>query len=572
MLSKFNLQSKALSKTWLFDITIIGLFLCIFYSIWLGSHPLFTPDEGRYSEAAREMVMSGDYITPRINGVVFLDKPILYYWLQASAIKLFGLNEFALRFWPALLGVLSCLFMYLAGHQLFNRRTGIISALILATTPLYYGGAHYANLDLEVGSLISITLLSFMVAIHTNGRLRTPAFITAYFFAGLACLTKGLIGAVFPALIGGLWIVLLNRWSLFKNMRLVTGILLFAAIVLPWYTLAQLANPQFFHYFFIDQQVSRFLTTAAYNCQNASWFYLPIIALGFFPWTVFVIQAIGQSLANIWKNRQSHSKELFLLLWVVVIFTFFSIPHSKTLGYILPIFPGLALLTGYYVNTQWQTKHKSFQLGVWMYIGITLAIVMGYLALPLVRMLGINNALMPYVTFTIALFFLSSITIFFLRNAAPNKIITVLFVTAVLFLLGLNISSTALNQKSIKPLAVYLKQVMKPEDEIAIYYRYYQDLPIYLEKRITMVADWAATDIPQNDNWVREMWYGMPYQDTSNWLILENAFWQRWHSQKHMFVMLNQSYFDEFRLKAHSHIYTLKRFNNVVLVSNQPAM
>src|ERR1700722_20147501 len=119
-------------KSWLTDILGLALVLGIFYAVWLGSYALFTPDEGRYSEVAREMVVSGDYITPRLNGVAFLDKPALYYWLQASAIKVFGLTEGALRFWPAVLGILSMLVTYMTGRLLFSRRAGLMSAIILA--------------------------------------------------------------------------------------------------------------------------------------------------------------------------------------------------------------------------------------------------------------------------------------------------------------------------------------------------------------------------------------------------------------------------------------------------------
>jgi 4-amino-4-deoxy-L-arabinose transferase-like glycosyltransferase len=276
--SDLNTKHNSSFSTWVFDIVGIILLLSIFYAIWIGSHPLFTPDEGRYSEIAREMVATGDFITPRLNGVVFLDKPILYYWLQASAIKLWGLKESALRLWPALIGIVCCLFVYLAGRQLFNRRTALLATLFLATSPLYYGAAHYANLDLEVAAFVSMTLLCFLMAMAKEEKTSTrrTLLLLAYTFAGLATLTKGLIGFVLPGLVMGTWILLLNRWYLLKTLHILTGLLIFAAITLPWYILAQLANPQFFHFFFVIQHFSRFLTMDTFNNQIAFWFYIPI--------------------------------------------------------------------------------------------------------------------------------------------------------------------------------------------------------------------------------------------------------------------------------------------------------
>jgi 4-amino-4-deoxy-L-arabinose transferase-like glycosyltransferase len=126
-------RNAKMQASWFTDIIFLTSCLLLFYFLWLGSYPLFTPDEARYSEVAREMVMTGDYITPRVNGVAFLDKPILYYWLQSAAIHLFGINEWALRFFPALLGVIGCLITYICGRLLFNRRTGWLASLLLST-------------------------------------------------------------------------------------------------------------------------------------------------------------------------------------------------------------------------------------------------------------------------------------------------------------------------------------------------------------------------------------------------------------------------------------------------------
>lgn len=570
MLSNSRTKHHLSLSTWLIDIAGIFLLLGVFYAIWIGSHPLFTPDEGRYSEVAREMITTGDYITPRLDGVAFLDKPVLYYWLQASAIKLFGLKESALRLWPALIGILNCLFVYIAGRQLFNRRTGILAALCLAVSPLYYGAAHYANLDLEVASFISMTLLCFLMAsLAKSSRLRTTLFLGTYVFASLACLTKGLIGIVLPGMVAGLWILLLNRWSILKHARLFSGILVFCCITIPWYVLVQLHNPQFLHFFFVTQQFSRFLTMDTFNNQIAAWFYIPIVLIGLFPWTVFFPQIIYENLSKIWKNRQAHSTELFLVLWVFLIFIFFSIPRSKTIGYILPIFPGIALLIGNYFDIHWNDlKNKGLKFGIMAYVMMTVIIFILCVSASQITFLEMDKHLTSYAIATGVLFLISGLTVFLLKHSL-KKVVSTLLITASLFALTLSASGTILNQKTAKPLALYLKTIIQPNDQVVTYYKYYQDLPIYLERRIIIVADWQASDIPRNDNWVRELWYGMPFQDTSGWLINDKDFWQRWNSQQRLFVFLNKNYFDNFQLKAQGKLYQLNQLNDIILVSNQ---
>lgn len=506
MLSTTPLRKHA----WMADLLLISIVLAVFYGIWLGSHALFTPDEGRYSEIAREMIVTGDYITPRLNGVTFLDKPVLYYWLQVSAIKLFGLNEWALRFWPACFGILGCLTTYLAGYLLFNRRTGMIATVILATSPLYYGAAHYANLDLEVAVLSSNSLLFFLFALQTEAsKQRTGFLLAAYLFSALATLTKGLIGIVFPIMIVGSWIAILNRWYIVKNLRLFLGISIFLGITLPWYLLVQKANPQFFHFFFVTQQFSRFLTKEHFNNQAATWFYIPIVLAGFLPWSLFIFQALIRHIKNSWQNRQAYSTVIFFMLWISLIFIFFSLPKSKTIGYILPIFPALALLVGNYLDLFWEKCKKLFY-GLAMIAGI--------------------------------------------------------------LLLTLAASAPLINQKSIKPLAMQLKPILSQNDEVVTYYRYYQDLPLYLERRITIVADWHAPDIAEYDNWLRELWFGIPFQDTSKWLIEEPTFWQRWNSHQRLFAIIYANYYDDFIKKAKNKFYKLKEYHDMILVSNKPVI
>jgi hypothetical protein len=177
--------------------------------------------------------------------------------------------------------------------------------------------------------------------------------------------------------------------------------------------------------------------------------------------------------------------------------------------------------------------------------------------------------MIPYLTINAVIFFISGIVmIILLKNKNMPQLFGTLVVTAIAFLLTLSASCNSINQKTIKPLALQIKAQLNPNDEIVAYYKYFQDLPIYLERRITIVADWEAKDIPFYDNWVRELWYGMPYQDTKNWLINENIFWQRWNSNKHLYVFTDINYYDDLKNKSKNKIYKIAEYNRTVLLSN----
>jgi 4-amino-4-deoxy-L-arabinose transferase-like glycosyltransferase len=567
-------SNSVIHRGWLVDIVFLIIILTIFYTLWLGGYPVFTPDEGRYSEVAREMVSSGDYITPHINGVAFLDKPVLYYWFQAFAINLFGVQEWALRLFPALFGVLGGLITYICGRRLYDRQTALLATIILTTSPLYFGASHFANLDLEVAVMISCCLLCVITGLQLENKSRSYFLFTGYIFAALAFLTKGFIGVVFPTMILGCWILLLGRWDTLRKMHLLWGTLLFTGLVLPWYTMVQKANPEFIEYFFFTQQVTRFLSGVEFNNKVPFWFYIPIICLGFFPWTIFLVQTLSRTIRQIWSSRTEHNIELFLILWVSIIFLFFSIPHSKTMGYILPIFPALALLVGNYVSSNWRTaKQSTIRLGAFSFIMMGCLLASLLFLLKYTNWFNIPEGFFIYLNVILGVLLIAVlINFFFLRKASFLPLFLTCLFFSVSSLLILTQSAFYLNNNTLKPLISNLKQIIKPDDEVINYFRFYQDVPLYLGKRVTVVADWNAPDISTRDNWLRELWYGIRFQnDADGWLINDKEFWKRWNGNNRVFVFMHINDFVNFQPIANRYFH-LGKYNNVVLLSNKPTV
>ena len=160
------------------QILVAAGVLLAWFLAFVGARPLTVPDEGRYAEVAREMVVTGDWVTPRLNGVPFLDKPPLFYWMEALAFSAFGVHPWTARLPLALMGTLGSLLVLLAGARLYGRRAGFLAAAVLAVSPFYYGASQYVNHDLTVAVWITAALLSFAAALPADGAWR-PGWLLA---------------------------------------------------------------------------------------------------------------------------------------------------------------------------------------------------------------------------------------------------------------------------------------------------------------------------------------------------------------------------------------------------------
>lgn len=314
----------------------------------LGERKLIRPDEGRYAEIAREMVASGDWLTPRLNGYKYFEKPALQYWATAASFSLFGRADWSARLWPALTGFLGIVLVFLGGNRLFGPPTGLFAAAALGSSSIYVMIGHVLTLDMGVSFFLSASILAFATAQLDDARpdQRRNWMLAAWGLTALAVLSKGLIGIVLPAGAVALYVLLQRDWRLLARLELAAGGALFLVITAPWFVQVSRANPEFFQFFFIYEHFERFLTKAHGRYQPL-WYFVPILLGGLLPWTISLFPA----LVNAWRSSGTarFQPARFLLVWSAVVLAFFSASSSKLPSYILPMVPALALLIGRYL-------------------------------------------------------------------------------------------------------------------------------------------------------------------------------------------------------------------------------
>src|SRR5439155_6545443 len=219
-------------------------------------------DEARYGEISREMAQSGDWLTPRLNGFKYFEKPPLQYWAGAAALKVFGQHDWAARLWTGLLALAGVALTFYAGRRLFGAPAGALAAAVLAGCPLFLALGQLNTLDMGVSVFLSAAVFAFAIAQTADGeRARRRWMLAGWAACGLAVLSKGLIGIVLPAASVALYILVRRDWTLLRRLELIRGAVLFLAITAPWFVAVSLRNPEFAHFFFVQEHWLRFTTT-----------------------------------------------------------------------------------------------------------------------------------------------------------------------------------------------------------------------------------------------------------------------------------------------------------------------
>lgn len=376
------------------DHILIAVLAAVCYVLFfhaLGGIGLIGPDEPRYAAVAREMLATGDYITPRLYGAPWFEKPPLMYWLAAIGFKIFGGNDAGARF-PSALGAAICVFLiYWCGRRLWDRTTGFLAALVLASSIGFFAFARAASMDMPLTACLTMALVFFLAAFNDSTPRRLHWFYAFYAALGLGVLAKGPVAVLLPVLSLGGFLLLRGKWDEWKGWR-PKGLWITAAVAMPWFVLCAIVNGwQFIQVFLINQNLERF-TSTVHGHQRPFYFFVPVLLLLTFPWTFLLISALRRRL-----GRNDH----ILLWWAIVPFVFFSFSGSKLPGYILPMVPPIALLLA---KELVQPESRPYKVAVFIEAGTMafIGVAFGFYG----NMLNVNphvsGALIAAVTFTMA--------------------------------------------------------------------------------------------------------------------------------------------------------------------------
>ncbi|MCB9073154.1 MAG: glycosyltransferase family 39 protein [Bdellovibrionaceae bacterium] len=488
------------------------LYFALLALMWftaLNSPALFKPDEGRYAEIPREMNASGDYVTPRINDIKYFEKPPLQYWGTAVFYKIFGEGDGTARLYSALTGFLCFILIFLFTNRYYGSEPAFIATSVLSSSLLFVGLGHLNILDMGLSFFLTLATLCLAILLdrYSTKKEYTIANMVFWIAIGLGFLSKGLIAILLPGLAATVFCVVRRDFSIFKRLWWVRGILIFLAIVSPWVILCSLRNPEFAHFFFVHEHFERFLTKV-HGREGPIWYFIPVFILGFFPWLFFLF-----------RKRQWTDKTIFLVIWCLSVFGFFSISSSKLTPYILPIWPALAILVGDSLKNLPKKWDIAIVIFSFAFLGLVLS-AGSYFASPLVSTKVAPehfDSFLHYLSYAGFFLVIGAITTYFLPLTRLLKIVVISFIALTSYQ-GIFVAYGELGPSlSSRDLARQLGPQITPNTVIYMVRYYEQELPFYLKRFVTLV------------DYLGELEFGIQQEDRGRQISVEEFLkqWQR---------------------------------------------
>jgi 4-amino-4-deoxy-L-arabinose transferase-like glycosyltransferase len=475
-----------------YQFWILAAAAIIFFT-YLGAASLWDEDETLYASIAREMMDRGDWVVPMFNGHMFPEKPPLMFWLMIAGFELFGQNEFGARFCSAVLGMGTALLTYYLGRMLFNARVGLWAGVITASSIIFTVSARAATVDSALVFVSALALLCFVKAFNIPGTgsegdgsevvpqfaicnlqfticnkslVQYGFFVLLYLSLGMAILGKGPVGFLLPMAALGLFLMIVNSrretdgaktafaaigWKakclsvlgVFRPMnflkslwqlRPITGAILMLAVALPWYILVGARTDGIWLEQFIAKFNWRPFVQPILGHSGPVWYYIPMVLIGFFPWSVFLGPAAIDSIRRIRDRDPRRDSYVLLTCWFGMFFVFWSICSTKLPHYILPAYPALALLTGSFLET-WITQPAgvgpSWMKNAWITtiaVGVCIMVAVGIVAwiyLPGEEFIGLVGMILVAG---------GGLCLYYAKRQHRQRVVAVFACTAVIFL------------------------------------------------------------------------------------------------------------------------------------------
>lgn len=328
-------------------LAAVVFYVCILESA--GVLGMVGPDEPRYAAIAREMAHTGDWVTPRLHGQPWFEKPVLYYWAAAVSFKMFGVTEAAARLPSALSALIALLAMVFVARRWYGDSSALAFLLIFPSSVAAIGFGRAATTDMPFAACLTVAVAAAAVQLfpaekeQTRNPWRRGAPLLWGAALGLAVLAKGPAAVVLACGSLGAWALVAGRWK--EALRLAHPLAAgaFVTVALPWYVLCAARNPDFFRVFVIEHNFQRFLTPV-FRHEQPFWFFGPILLLGLLPWTALLVPLAREGWRAVRSGGWRQSPSVYLACWVVFPVVFFSLSKSKLPGYVLPVIPALTLL------------------------------------------------------------------------------------------------------------------------------------------------------------------------------------------------------------------------------------
>lgn len=512
-----------------------GAAVFVAYFAFLGAFPLAEPDEARYAEIPREMLERGDWVTPTLNYVKYFEKPPLLYWLTATGYRVMGIHEWAVRFWPAAFAFAGIAITWHLGGSMWNIRAGGLAALVLATSPLYFGLSQVVVLDMPLSILMTFSLGGFWL-FYRQPEPGRSGLLALHLGSALAVLAKGPVAVVLIGAILFVFLLLRGNLAPLRGILRPSGIAVFAAAALPWFVLVSRRNPEFLDFFIVDQHFRRYLAPTEH--RQPLWFFVPIVFVGLLPWSAMIVRR-GQVLRDFVSallRRRCSDAALYCTVWAGVVFAFFSLSGSKLATYVLPMAPPLALLAGrWFDRLLTGDPQPLFAATARAFVVTGTILVVGTAVAAEVSDLPVVGIVLWSVRLAAGGLFASGmIARHFVCRSAPGTALAALFAGM------LAVQVAALGGRgaaaSYERLGTALRAAARPDDRVVAYRHYVQGIPFYARRR-TIMARGAG-----------ELSFGSRQGDQSEF------FWPRdeqlasaWASGRPLFLVVNRSELETLR-------------------------